>query len=115
MPKGLDLLSSKEIKHPIEDGLAGPHSNGYRVEEVLEPAQVVGEGFGGALFRKFLENLCHQNFCILDRSPHVLQSVSGGGLEDGAINKLMQLFNEVLGLVDVNADEVVGDPDLGVE
>ena len=114
--KALDLLGSKELKHPPENGGAihPSDSDGDWIEKALEAAQVIRQSFSSILFGKFLKNILHTNLSILDQGSHVLQHVLSGGLEDGGVDVLMQFVDEVFRLVDVQVDIVVGNSNFGV-
>ena len=62
-----------------------------------------------------MQDLVESDASILNWSPHVFQSIAGRGLIDRAFDVLVQTIDEVLGLVNVESNVVVGNSNFGVD
>ena len=55
------------------------------------------------------------NTGVLNRSSHIFQPVASRGLVDGALDVLVQVVDEFLGLVDVESNVVIWNSDFSME
>lgn len=62
-----------------------------------------------------MQDFLHSNPGVLDWRSHEFQGVPGAGLKVRAFDVFVEFVDEVLCLIDVEADVSVGDPDLGVK
>ena len=87
----------------------------FTVQESFVPSFVIGQGSRGVLLGELLQDLIHPDAGILKQGSHKFQHVASRGLVKRALDVLVQVIDELFGLVDVQSNVAVWNSDFGME